>query len=287
MSIKHRRHRILPRLTRAVLYGSLCAGLIGCIPALKPARQPMPTLTLTGADIIGASSKSSDSGPAPCAVVLLPGAFDHPKDFSHHTFDTILSQRHPSIRIVAADAHMGYYRKRSVVDRLAADVIGPLRQEGYRVWAVGISLGGVGSLLYAKLRQDDPEMAIDGLVAIAPYLGEPELIAEIAAAGGPLRWQAPSFETPPKGRKEVGYEIWPWLASWHRQRASAPNAGPEIVLAYGLADDFAPAGEQMATLLEPDRVFTHPAGHDWDAWVPLWQEIVAAGTFDGCDPQRP
>lgn len=273
---------------------ALCAGLIGCLPPLKPARTPMPALNLaTTTGPTTGTTAPADAEPAegdaetpqgmsPCALVLLPGAFNQPKDFARHTFDDILHQRHPGMRIVAADAHMGYYRKRSVIDRLSEDVVGPLRQDGYRVWIAGISLGGVGTLLYGKLRQGDPELAAEGLVTIAPYLGEDELIAEIKAAGGPLKWQAPSFETPPKGRKNVGYELWPWLASWHQQRIANPDNTPHIVLAYGLKDDFAPAGEIMATLLDEDKIFTHPAGHDWDAWVPLWQDIVEAGTFDDC-----
>ncbi len=273
---------------RRCLFSMACivlgASVIGCLPPLKPARTPMPSLMLTGAT----TTAESTAPPAEkCALVLLPGTFDQPKDFARHSFDTILSQRHPSMRIVAADAHMGYYRKRSVIDRLSEDVVGPLREDGYRVWIGGISLGGLGTLLFAKMQEGNPGLAIDGLVTIAPYLGEEELIAEIEAAGGALKWQAPSFETPPKGRKNVGYELWPWLASWHRQRSTHPGTTPDIVLAYGLKDDFASAGEMMATLLDADKVFTHPAGHDWDAWVPLWQDIVEAGTFDDCGVATP
>lgn len=271
----HFTHPVIIAATSSLLW------LTGCIAPLKPAKVPMPTLDLHLPEV-AASGEDSASPEAPCAVVFLPGSFDQPRVFDRHAFDDVLSRRHPGIRTIAADAHMGYYRRRTVLDRLVEDVVQPLRQDGYRVWLAGISLGGLGTLLYAKEHGDDPRLGIEGLVTMAPFLGNDQLIDEITAAGGPLHWQPPS-EVPPRGRKSVGYELWPWLAQWHGRAA---NERPEIILAYGLRDDFAPAGELLASLLDEDRVFTHPAGHDWDAWTPLWRAVVEAGTFDGCQQAR-
>lgn len=289
-------HSVSRRGALGLLLLSVLLG--GCIAPMQRPSQPMPVLPLSQAtqpadSVAEAAEATATNAPrphsddrlqhhAPCAVVFLPGSFSYPKAFARHGFDTVLRQRHPEIHMVAANAHMGYYRQRSILVRLAEDVVGPLRRDGYRVWLAGISLGGLGSLLYAKEHGDAPDLGIEGLVVMAPFLGDPPLIEEIQAAGGPLQWQ-PSADAPRQleGRKSVGHVLWPWLADWHEAR-TAGRAGPEIVLAYGLKDGFAPAGEQLAELLPEEDVFTHPAGHDWAAWRPLWQDIVQAGTFDGC-----
>lgn len=258
----------------------------GCSSVLAPPRDPMPSLTLhqptapidTSAD---GEIVSAEDDTAPCAVVLLPGSFDRPKKFERKAFDDILAQHYPQTLVVAADAHMGYYRTGQIVDRLRNDVVGPLREDGYRVWLAGISLGGLGSLLYSL--HGDPEPGeIEGLVTLAPFLGENDLIAEIDAAGGPLSWSPEGSLTGPPSRETVGPLLWSRIAEWHAKRQAGAEPTPEMVLAYGQADDFAPAGDLLATLLPPEKVFTHPAGHDWDAWIPLWRDVVSAGVFEGC-----
>lgn len=285
--------------------GFLASGLMmlgalvqtGCIAPLKTPKQPLPVWNLDGEVPKAMSLSSSNPLPIspttaapspqvePCALVLLPGSFDHPKDFARHGFHDALEARYPQLRIVAADAHMGYYRRRSVVERLQHDVVGPLKEQGYRVWIAGISLGGLGSLLYAQ-QTTEPHLALDGLIAMAPFLGTDALIRELQDAGGPLAWQAPDPLPQPRGRGTVGYSLWTWLVDWYHARQQPGTSAPEIVLAYGLKDSFAPAGELLAQLLPPDRVFVHPGGHDWNAWRPLWSDVVQAGVLDGCTPPK-
>ncbi len=128
---------------------------------------------------------------APCAtpvdtlIVLLPGARDKPHDF----VDRRLRRRDLRSRGIAADvalvdATIPYYRDRDIVARLDEDVVEPARARGIRhVWFAGISLGGLGSLIYANedRARGDP---VDGLLVIAPYLGERTIVAEVAASGG-------------------------------------------------------------------------------------------------------
>ena len=53
-----------------------------------------------------------------------------------------------------------------MVDRLKEDVINPAKEKGYtKIWLVGISLGGLGSLLYAMEHPSD----IEGMLVLAPY----------------------------------------------------------------------------------------------------------------------
>ncbi|MEZ5313879.1 MAG: hypothetical protein R2862_09655 [Thermoanaerobaculia bacterium] len=42
-----------------------------------------------------------------------------------------------------------------------------------------------GTIIYAREHAED----LDGLIAIAPFLGKRGLVEEIVAAGGPARWR--------------------------------------------------------------------------------------------------
>ena len=79
-------------------------------------------------------------------------------------------------------AGLAYVYDGSILDRLRADVIEPYRVRGYRrVWLAGISLGGFVAMGYA-LRHPGQ---IEGIVALAPYLGRRTLVQEVAAADWP------------------------------------------------------------------------------------------------------
>lgn len=244
----------------------VCLLLTGCLPFLRQTGDPIPTRTLAATD------------DAECAVILLPGFWDGPRDFAKHEFAARLDDL--SVKVIAVDAHVGYYRERTILQRLQA-VVEPEAAAGRRIFLVGNSLGGVGGLIYAR-HDAGP---LHGLVLLAPYLGEDELIREIEAAGGPLQW-APAGTEPsteePEGRnldrEEFPTETWRWLARWHRRGAG----DPEIWLGWGADDDFAYSAGVAASLLPEGHAREVPGGHDWKAWTRAWGEIVAAGAFDSC-----
>ena len=230
---------------------------LGC-PGMRPTPTPMPALTL-------------DDSPSGCAVVFLPGVLDKPKDFDNHGFAATLDDAGLEVHAVAADAHLAYYRKRTVLDRLHRDVVAPLVTEGRRVWLVGISLGGVGSLMYGNEHRDE----IAGMVLLAPFLGDDEVLEEIEAAGGLSGW------TPPEvlAEDDVGRKLWSWIREW---QGLDPDRRPQIYLGYGESDDFAEANGRLGELLPEGRVFRRPGGHDWKAWKALWRDVIDSGLFDGC-----
>ncbi|MEM8998470.1 MAG: hypothetical protein AAGF23_27035, partial [Acidobacteriota bacterium] len=113
--------------------------LVGCIPGYAPTPTPMPSLELV-----------QRTPAAPCVALLLPGMLDSPETFRRQGFARLAAEKAPGLDVVAADAHFGYYRKNMILTRLHEDLVGPLQEEGARVWLVGTSLGGIGSLLYAR-----------------------------------------------------------------------------------------------------------------------------------------
>ena len=213
------------------------------------------------------------AGRAPILFVMLPGVGSLPHEFVDEGFVAALRSRQVAADVVLVDSHLGYFNERSIFTRLHDDVIGPARAQGYRhIWLLGISLGGFGAIGYALRHGAD----IDGVVALAPYLGPRRLMLEISQAGGPRAWRRTQ---PPRGRDEVDREIWDWLAG--------PQTGtPPVYLGYGRDDRFADAQRVAASLLPPARVATVPGGHDWPAWRPLWQQWLTQALAAGLLPTQ-
>jgi pimeloyl-ACP methyl ester carboxylesterase len=183
----------------------------------------------------------------PTLLICLPGIDDVMEDFERHGFCDV-RERAPW-DVVTVDAHFGYYARRTVRERLRADVIRPARDAGYRrIVVAGISMGGLGALAYAERYPDD----VQAVIAMAPYLGATE-------------WQDTASEA--RGDADLR-RLWTWLRS--ERRAS----GPPIYLAYGAEDRFAPGHRVLAGLLPAHRVVTAAGGHDWNTWKHLWNGVV-------------
>jgi hypothetical protein len=236
---------------RRLLLLSAVAATSGC-GLWRPTPVPMRTVWL----------------PSPCAgraetlLVFLPGSYSRPEDFVEHGFIDALRREGIVADMVLVDAHLGYYSERSILDRLENDVFDRARAAGYgRIWLVGISIGAFGALLQAA-KASAPRYQPDGIVAIAPYLGERRLSEQIAGAGGLTRWSPP-------GAPEGDELVWAWLQA-------AVNRAPEprLYLAYGESDRFAFSDGLLAAVLPSTQVFTRPGGHDWATWRALWQQML-------------
>ncbi len=153
-----------------------------------------------------------------------PEAGDHAERFRDQGFVEDLQNSNLSIDIRAADATMGYYMKGTLLDRLEADVITPAKARGYKeIWLVGPSMGGLGSLLYSRMHSAE----VTGVLAIAPFLGDEDLIAEIATAGGLKQWQAPP-RIDAMIRDTYQRELWRWLQAATQGREAAPRDLPGL-----------------------------------------------------------
>lgn len=238
---------ILARRRQLLGWWALAAASGGCALTVPPSRVPMDLTRLPG----------PCSGRAPALVVMLPGAYSRPQEFVDEGFVAELRRRGLAADVVIADAHLGYFQDRSVLRRLREDLVLPARAQGYRqVWLAGISLGGFGALAYGARHGDE----VDGILALAPYLGRRQLHKEIIDAGGPQRWRTQRFA---READDAERDLWEWLAQ------PAP-AGPPVWLGYGRDDRFADAHRMLAQVLPAERRFDTPGGHDWPPWRALW-----------------
>ena len=83
-------------------------------------------------------------------LVMLPPAKACPKDLVDRGFVAAIRDEGLPLDVAVVDADADYYLEGSVGERLAADVIAPMRAKGYaRIWLMGISLGGYGCIALA------------------------------------------------------------------------------------------------------------------------------------------
>ncbi len=199
-------------------------------------------------------------------LVFLPGAFLPPEAFEREGFVSAVRERQLAADMLLVDANVSYFHDHTFVERLSANVLLPQRAVGYRqIWLVGVSIGGFGALIHELARPG----AVDGIVALAPYLGRRPLGAEIRKAGGLRNWKAP--EGPPPD-EEPDRLLWPWL----QQYAAPPPTTklPPLYLGFGLADRFAAHHHLLADALPDECVFTTDGGHDWPQWSRLWRKVL-------------
>ena len=235
---------------RRTLLLALTATLLSACGALRPATIPMRSVVV----------RSGGSGR--CLAVLLPGRYAAPENFIEGKFGEAVAARGLDLDVVAVDAHLGYYRTRTVIDRIRQDVVLPARAKGYeQIWIAGTSLGGLGSLIYRREHPED----LTGVLAIAPYLGDDKLIREIEAAGGPRRWTPPSSTAP----DDIGLDIWSWLATGAVGGGKVP-----VSLGWGTGDSFDRSNRLLASLLPPERTFPLSGGHDMKTWNRVWEQFL-------------
>lgn len=248
----------LPRTPWIAAFAVL-ALLAGC--GLLPRASTVPLRVL--------SDNAACASRPETLLVMLPGASSLPEEFLREGFVLALRERRLAVDVLLVDAHPGYYKDRTVLERLQADVIAPARAKGYRkIWLVGVSLGGLGALIQARAQPADA----DGLMLLAPYLGERRITDAVQADGGLKAWRGAAPEPVPD---DLDLRLWQWLQAY----ATAPTLRPPLYLGYALGDRLAPANQLLAASLPADRVFTTAGGHDWPAWRQLWNRMLERATF--------
>jgi hypothetical protein len=238
------------------LWGGILA-LAGCSVGGDPA-QPIPTSFI----------------PAPQTterlMVVLPGRADDLSTLRRSGVVSAIHRSWPDTDVVLAELSMPYYLDGKASRRLHDQVIAPARRRGYRqIWMSGASLGGMGTLMYDQAYPGE----LDGLVLLAPFLGETEILREITGAGGVVRWDT----GPPQAitADNWQHELWRHVQALSRDPARARH----VWLAYGDDDKLRKAMPLLAAALPPEQVLVRPGGHNWRVWSPAMGEVL-----DAADP---
>jgi pimeloyl-ACP methyl ester carboxylesterase len=207
---------------------------------------------------------------AKCLMVLLPGAGDTAETFREKGFVEAIQGSGARVDVVAANATLGYYLRGTAAERIEIDVVAPLRTRGYeQIWVLGISMGGFGAFHYTQFFPEH----VDGILALAPYLGDLSLGREIRDAGGLAKWTP----DPPAPIVEDNYQRQLW--SWLHNVTTGKQPGPQIYLGYGDQDGLGAQDALLAQALPPDHVFHAPGGHDWGPWRALLLQFLRSSEF--------
>ena len=210
---------------------------------------------------------SAPEGRAELLLIMLPGAGIEAAEFAAQGMVAAVHEQGVAADIAVAHPDLGLYLDDGVTEALHRAVVEPARAGGHRrIWLLGISLGGMGALLYASAHAEE----VEGIVLLAPFLGTKGTMAEIARAGGLADWSAAtSAATAPEKR----------MLTWLQTQLAQPEAAPALYLGYGQADRFAAGHRMLGAKMSPARVAMVPGGHDWQSWTMLWRQLLGRGLF--------
>ena len=224
---------------------------------LFPAPTPMQALRYP----------ASPSERAQCLIILLPGGGDDADAFEKAGFIADLRARNIHADVEAAAATFGYYAKWTFPERFGTDIVEPAVANGYKhIWLAGVSMGGYGAADFATHHSD----LFDGLLLLAPYLGEGAVLDEIRRAGGLRAW-TPRDATGERDERAL------WL--WLKDATADPAARPALYLGFGEGDGMHDTHALLAAAMAPARLYPGPGGHDWPIWRRAWKEFLAGSDF--------
>lgn len=230
--------------------------VVGVLTALLPVggcahppdtRTPMPVISYLYA--------TRDSHPA-TLIVLLPGRRDRADVFDQEGMIAVLKRNGVAADLLAADAHIGYYRRGSFARQLHTEIIEPARRRYRHIVLVGVSLGAYGAARYAMIYPDE----VSTLVLLSPFLGAGPVNRDVSEAG------------------DEGFtQTRDWLHAYPKD-ADAPGRRaaryPRIILGYGEQDLFPGTHAELRAHLPPDDVLTTPGAHAWGTWRVLLDRIA-------------
>jgi pimeloyl-ACP methyl ester carboxylesterase len=239
----------LPWLTTALS----CLLLTACFPK-GDASVPIPHV-LVPAPVV-----------ATRLVVVLPGRGDDLAALERTGISQAIQDAWPDADVILAGLNYDYYMQGRAPERLHDEIIVPSRQKAYRqTWLLGASMGGMGTLMYDRAYPGE----MDGLILLAPYLGDRALLQEIAAAGGVARWR-PGPVPASVDADNFQQELWRHVQGWSREPAKAAN----VWLAYGDRDRLRKAMPLLEPVLPAANISRRSGGHDWKTWSPATRDIL-------------
>jgi pimeloyl-ACP methyl ester carboxylesterase len=201
-------------------------------------------------------------------LVMLPGAGSAAEDFAVHGMVAAAQAGAMAVDAVALRPDVELYLEGNIAPALHEAVLAPhLANGATRIWLLGISLGGMGALLYARAYPG----IVEGLVLVAPFLGTHGTMAEVTAAGSFGAWSAVA-----SGATEPERRMLCWLQRHLRAAGAQP---PRLFLGHGRTDRFATGHRLLAAELPPGQVALVDGGHDWPTWTEAWGEIMRRRPF--------
>jgi hypothetical protein len=112
---------------------------------------------------------------------------------------------------------------------------------------------------------------VDGVYALAPWLGSKSLTDEIRAAGGLKAWKAPPEE--PTNGDNYQRQLWRFL----QLAGNDPSKTPVIYVGWGNQDSLGDDDKLFAAVLPADHVSNAEGAHEWPVWNTLLARFLKEG----------
>ncbi len=193
-------------------------------------------------------------------VVMLPGRGDDLASLQRKDMARIIQSAWPDADVILTGLTMPFYRQGQAATRLHDEIIAPAGNGRERkIWLMGISLGGMGALLY----EHEYPGEIDGTLLLSPYLGDDTIHDEIRRAGGLQAWNPGPAQV--LNSDTFQHELWRTL----KNLSVDPQRARAFWLGYGADEPFRAPIELMSPTLPPENVVMLPGRHNWALWTPL------------------
>ena len=189
-------------------------------------------------------------------VVMLPGIADDLAALQERKVASLIQAVWPDADVVLTGLTLPFYKQGEAAQRLHDEVIRRYRKAGQPLWLAGISLGGMGVLLYDRQYPGDAT----GMLLMSPYLGEDGIREQIRAAGGLAQWDPGPAQA--IDASNFQHELWRYIKSWQNEPPRTHSAW----LAYGANEKFREPDSMIAPLFPADHVIVLPGRHNWDLW---------------------
>jgi pimeloyl-ACP methyl ester carboxylesterase len=195
-------------------------------------------------------------------IIFLRGLGGNHKTFEDAGMVDDVQKRNIFFDMQAPNAHFTYYSERTLIEHLHEEVILPAVSKGYKnIWLVGISMGGLGSLLYVK---EQPEY-VKGIVLISPFLGYDKIITEIADSHDLSSWN-PGQYVPDDDWERM---LWHWIKDEIAGQETLP-----IFLGYGREDKYVKGQRLFATAIPEERVLSIDGAHTTATFTAIWTKFL-------------
>lgn len=185
-------------------------------------------------------------------IIILPGITDSLDTLRNNKLLKKIYICNPDVNIIYVNAHFGFYRTKTIVERLHKDIILPAHNKGISdIWLFGISLGGLGSLTY---HNKHPDM-ISGVITLAPFLG--------------LTRDFNLYQL----EKNNKIYLKDFINFWQKTEKTL-SLQKKVYLGFTKGDNYFKQQQWLADFLPEEHVTKGSGAHDWSSWKKIINKLL-------------
>lgn len=200
-------------------------------------------------------------------IIFFPGLYDTAEKFKDEDFFSIARKEGVSADLVSVNVNVFHLVKGMMIERVEKDIYETAKKKGYKnIWLVGVSLGGLNSLLFNIKHEKD----LCGVVTLAPYVANTLLVEDLRDAKDIKNWK-PSTDADKLALEKRLQQLWVWL-----KEQSSNNNLKKVYLGYGKQDRYVDAIKLFENILDKNHVVTVEGGHTWVTGQKIWQKQLSS-----------